>query len=61
MRSKLARVGLNELLDFVHLSHSSLPGPSALILSFNALTAAGRFNSPIHQLPIHMRGSKHPN
>jgi hypothetical protein len=49
----------NELLDFVHLRHSSFPDPSTFILSFNAPTAAGRFNSPVYQLSIHVRGSEH--
>jgi hypothetical protein len=38
-------VGFNELLDFVHLSHSASPGLPPSILSFNALDAAWLCNS----------------
>ena len=59
MRALLSRVGLNELLDFVHLRHSALPDPALSILTFNTSDAAGRFNSPQHKLALAARGSQH--
>jgi hypothetical protein len=41
---------LNELLDFVHHSHSSSPKLSPLILPFKILHAAWRFISDHYQL-----------
>jgi hypothetical protein len=44
MKDKLIPLALNELLGFVHLSHSALPDHAALILSFISPDAARRFN-----------------
>jgi hypothetical protein len=43
MKGVLRRVGLNELLDFVHRSHSAFPEHPLWILSFNVNNAAWRF------------------
>ena len=49
MRGKLARVGFNELLDFVRRYHSLSPEPSRLIVSFNPPNASGdSFDHPIN-------------
>jgi hypothetical protein len=61
MKAKLARVGLNELLDFVRLDHSTLHHPSVLILPFNIPRAAWRFTSTDNQSSIPVRGSQHPS
>ena len=59
MKAMLSRVGLNELLGFVHRCHSAFPEPSMLILSFNAHSVGWRFNSQEHQRSILARGSQH--
>jgi hypothetical protein len=49
MKARLIPLALNELLDFVRRCHSFSHEPSRLILSFNLLTAAGRFVSSKNQ------------
>jgi hypothetical protein len=52
MKAPLFPLALNELLGFIHRSHSVLPQPSMLVLSFNVPSASWRFNSPKQQLSI---------
>jgi hypothetical protein len=42
MKAKLRRVGFNELLDFVHPSHSASYKPSTLFALFNVPNAVWR-------------------
>jgi len=52
MKGKLTRVGFNELLDFVHRSHSAVFNLASVILSFNVINAAWRCPLPNHQLSM---------
>jgi hypothetical protein len=44
MKEMLPPLRLNELLGFVHRSHPAFHRPLRLILSFDAISAAWRFN-----------------
>jgi hypothetical protein len=59
IKGSLARVGLNELLDFVRRDHSASPDLSRLFLAFNMPIAAWRFNLLVRQLSMAARGSEH--
>jgi hypothetical protein len=50
MKVTLFALRFNELLDFVHHSHSSIPLHSQLILSFNLHEAAWQFIFDYYQL-----------
>jgi hypothetical protein len=55
MKSKLAALRSNELLDFVRRYYSAQPEPSPLILSSNIPSAAWRVIQPKHQRSMHER------
>ena len=59
IKAMLSRVGLNELLGFVSRCHSTFPEPSSLILSFNIITTAWRFNALLPQRSMCVPGSDH--
>jgi len=59
MKIKLFPLRLNELLGFVHFSHSSIPESSTLILAFNSPTAVWRFILAYRQSGISARGLQH--
>jgi hypothetical protein len=61
MKAALFALRSNDLLGFVERRHSSIPSSSTLILSFNSVSAAWRFNLPKHQALICARGSQHPS